>query len=158
MDTTFSPSGDADATVAARVLFDPEMNVAVRPGVQKWLTRFFRFGLESPEYVVAEAGTSHGQYIISGAPAAENLLDLSILGPTIIWAEHHDEVSEHLGAELRETAGYQPAGFIVAHAPSETFIDAFIALQISFASPIQTMLDGHGLGLTAVAREITKDW
>ncbi|MHA3722736.1 helix-turn-helix transcriptional regulator [Leucobacter sp. HY1910] len=122
--------------------------------------RFFapRRGLDSFALGVNAASAGGSDSVVSGAPAAALLLDREVRGATILWSTDPDGASEAMRQTLVETSRFQPAGVVIAPAPRETLIDPLVVQQQRFASPIQTVLDLHGLGMVHLAREITKEW
>ncbi|WP_030148529.1 hypothetical protein [Mycetocola saprophilus] len=104
---------------------------------------------------------ARGHYALSGVPVADFYLDqASTPGPLILWSENADAASEILGQTLVRADRYQPGGVLVAAAHPAYLIDSIEIPETGhrLVSPIQTVLDLHGLGFGALAEAITEGW
>lgn len=105
------------------------------------------------------AQNARQQHVVSGAPAAARMLENLVWGPVILWvAGDPGRIVSDLEQTLRRVDTYQPSGLIVAEAPSELMIDPLHDGLMTYASPIQTLIDLHGLEMGSVADQIASTW
>lgn len=81
-------------------------------------------------------------------------------GPVVAWTTDVDAVAGRLAATLREVDEYQPAGVLLAPTMHAYFLDMMGpgVWHQNIVSPIQAVIDLHGLGHDGLATEITEGW
>jgi transcriptional regulator with XRE-family HTH domain len=117
----------------------------------------------SQERIVEIAGSALGAGLgaLSGVAAARVYLGHAPdPGPVVVWTSDADAVAERLAATLREVGEYQPAGVLLAPTMAAYFVDMIQppVWDQRVVSPIQAVIDLHGLGYDELANEITDGW
>lgn len=106
--------------------------------------------------LLASAGGSNS--VVSGCAAAACMLGREVLGASVLWTHDTEAAALGLGDTLTRSDRFQPAGVVVAHAPEELALGAFEDRGVKYASPVQVVLDLHGLGMSGTAAAIVEGW
>lgn len=115
------------------------------------------------ERIVQIANSALGRKLgaLSGVAAARVYLGHAPdPGPVVAWTMDVDAVTDRLAATLREADEYQPAGVLLAPTTRAYFLDMTRpeVWHQDIVSPIQAVIDLHGLGYDGLANEITQGW
>jgi transcriptional regulator with XRE-family HTH domain len=170
------PLSDPDAAAAARLLLDPaEFSIpdGVADGVREWVDRLRRATDDPAETVllaghassllhrrgaillrgdssalrVASAGdASGGEWMLSGRAALDLTRPGVGSGPTVLWAEHPDAAAQTLRGSHDRVESALNAQVVIVGAEPGVFIDSYEIGAMRYASPLQMVLDGVGLG------------
>ena len=172
------PLADPRAAAAARALledgYDPDgLDIA------EWSERLVRWAEDDFERIVDEAGRASGvmhrpgrillagrptlgrlasagaasrqRWAISGVPGLTLRAFEDAVDPiALVWCDAPRDLAQLLaGDDVRETTSLRVASVILLSAEPELFLGGFVHDQVSYASPLQIMLDCISLGGSA---------
>jgi transcriptional regulator with XRE-family HTH domain len=117
--------------------------------------------LPHPLATVASAGrASRAGWAIYGVFAGAELTNAvdPLPGPTVLWAEQPRVAAGLLSQSMPRRETFQPNGVVVVKATGTELVDLLEVGPIKFVSPIQAVIDLHGLDEHDLARTITDGW
>lgn len=117
-----------------------------------------RPGFDVKRIAAVAYGAGGENSVISGAAAASVMLNESINGATVLWAENVAAAADNLNVTFKRASSFQPAGIVVVPAPAEIAVDAFVLESVQYVAPSQVLLDLVGLGMLKTANQLNEEW
>jgi len=181
------PLSDPDAARAARTMLDGRYSVEPTKTVSQWIARLRRFAGEDPVDIVRAAGECSSllkrrgaaylsghvdeaklvgaatftpePWILSGRGAMERLAHASSLSaPYVVYSGDAHRLIRILDNMTQVKPG--KATLIIAQYTEDLDIDAWEDGRARLVAPVQTLIDGFGLGgpLAEAAETIARSW